>query len=497
MILAGAAAGFGSAAWGRAPDRSPVPPPRPATEGAAGLRPAPRALPKAPPAPADLIAAAGLGGKVGFVVADARTGLVLEALQGGEPMPPASTLKAITSLYALEHLGAGYRFSTRLIATGPVGGGKIAGDLILAGGGDPTLTTDGLGDLAADLARAGVTGVTGRFLVWGGALPYLREIDMGQPDHLGYNPAVSGLNLNFNRVNFVWKRNGNGHEVSMDARARRFAPPVYSARVRVVDRDLPVYGYSDAGPVEDWTVARRALGKGGSRWLPVRRPDRYAGDVFQTLARAAGVTLPAPQIAATLPGGTVLATVASEDLRPLLTDMLRFSTNLTAEVVGMAASARIGVTDHVTSAAAMTRWLHDRLGVGSARFVDHSGLGGASRISPAEMVRALVKLGPGAGLEGLMRDITLKDEKGLAMGPGPVRIRAKTGTLNFVSSLTGYMTAGDGSELAFAIFTGDVARRDAVPAEQQERPPGGVDWVRRSKALQQQLIARWATVYGA
>ena len=86
-----------------------------------------------------LIAAAKLGGAVAFVLADARTGEVLDAREPDLALPPASVAKAVTSLYALEKLGAGYRFATRVLATGPLQGGIVQGDIVLAGGGDPTL----------------------------------------------------------------------------------------------------------------------------------------------------------------------------------------------------------------------------------------------------------------------------------------------------------------------------------------------------------------------
>jgi D-alanyl-D-alanine carboxypeptidase/D-alanyl-D-alanine-endopeptidase (penicillin-binding protein 4) len=69
---------------------------------------------------AALIRGSGLSGDIGFVVADLRTGQVLESYGASKAMPPASALKAITSLYALENLGSQFRFGTRLVATGPV-----------------------------------------------------------------------------------------------------------------------------------------------------------------------------------------------------------------------------------------------------------------------------------------------------------------------------------------------------------------------------------------
>lgn len=443
----------------------------------------------------ELVRAANLGGEVGYVVADAKSGLVLEARGAERAMAPASTAKTITSLYALETLGSGYRFTTRLIATGPVAGGKVQGDLVLAGGGDPTLDTDTLADIAAALAAKGVTGVTGRFLVWGGALGYAPEIASDQPLHVGYNPAVSGLILNFNRVHFEWKRAQGGYALGMEARGERNRPKSFTADMVLANRKAPLFGYRQAGGVEHWSVAQGALGKAGSRWLPVRQPVAYAGDVFQTLARARGVALPAPQEVRNLPGGTVLVSHASDALPVILRDMMRYSTNITAEAVGMTATAARGASPAMgASGAAMSAWLAGKLGGSAARFVDHSGLGANDRISALDMVRAVSLLGPKAGLRGLMKPFKLRDEAGRNVKDQSLRIDAKTGTLNFVSTLTGYMTAPDGTELVFAIFTGDLARR--ARSKDSEEPEGSGAWVRRSKVLQSQLLERWAALYG-
>lgn len=152
-------AGVTLPAWGEAPSRSPRPVARPGSPGALAQRGA------AGSGGAALVEAAKLGGMVGYQVVDLQSGEVLEARDPEAGLPPASTTKAITSLYALERLGAPFRFTTRLIATGPVSGGRIKGDLVLTGSGDPTLSTDGLAELAAALRARGVTGVSGRFLV--------------------------------------------------------------------------------------------------------------------------------------------------------------------------------------------------------------------------------------------------------------------------------------------------------------------------------------------
>lgn len=449
-----------------------------------------------PPSAEELVRAANLGGDVTFVVADAKTGLVLEARGADKAMAPASTAKTITSLYALESLGRDYRFATRLIATGPVAGGKVQGDLVLAGGGDPTLDTDGLADLASALVAKGIKGVTGKFLVWGGALGYAERIADDQPVHVGYNPAISGLILNYNRVNFEWRRAQGGYSLGMDARGAKNQPKVYSVDMALANRKAPLFAYKQAGGKEHWTVAQGALGKAGSRWLPVRLPVAYAGDVFQTLARARGLALPAPQEVRALPTGTVLASRGSDALPTILRDMMKYSTNITAEAVGMMASAARGAqAARGASGAAMSAWLSGKLGGTKARFVDHSGLGADDRISALEMVRAVSLLGPKAGLRGLMKPFNLRDEAGRTVKDSALKVDAKTGTLNFVSTLTGYMTAPDGTELVFAIFTGDLARR--ARSKDSEEPEGSGAWVKRSKILQSQLLERWAGLYGS
>ncbi len=436
---------------------------------------------------ADIIKAAGISGAIGYMLVDATSGAQIEALNENLELPPASVLKTITALYALAHLGEDFRFETQIRATGPVVGGIVQGDLVLQGGGDPTLDADMLGDMAAGLAAKGITGITGRYLAYAGAIPELGLIAADQPDYVGYNPALGGLNLNYNRVNFEWRRGTKGYALTMDARGERFIPKVRMASVKVVQRDAPLFTYAGRTGAEEWTVASAALGKGGGRWLPVRQPALYTAEVFQTLCSAQGLRLPDAQITQEFPKGDILVHQKSALLPQVLRDMLKYSTNLTAEVVGLTASKAPTLA---ASGLLMTQWAQTTLGV-QGHFVDHSGLGAASRVTAADLVKVLLWAKNGR-LPMILKDMGVRDDKGKVIKDHPAKVAAKTGTLNFASSLAGYIQPLGGQTLIFAIFTADVPRRDALTLAERENPAGGEAWVNKSRIMQGHLVRNWA-----
>lgn len=442
--------------------------------------------------PAQMVAAAKLSGVTGFCVAEVASGRILESVNADALVPPASVAKTITSLYTLEQLGADHTFATRILATAPLVGGRLDGDLILAGGGDPTLDTDTLGDLAAALARTGLRQVNGRFLVYADALPNFGQITDEQPVQVGYNPGLSGLSLNFNRVNFEWTK--GGATMQMNARGERYVPVVQSIGMAAAARNLPIFTYNNGRGGETWTVAQAALAKAGSRWLPVRQVADYVAEVFTTLCGAQGIALGKPQRIAAVPdGAVVLVNWPSPALNGILRDMLKYSTNITAETMGLSSSR---APDLRASAATMQAWAKGTLGL-QAQFVDHSGLGAASRVTAQGMMQAIMageKRPSGAGLRGILKEIGLKGEDGKLVKGGPTRVVAKSGTLNFVSGLVGFIEPPSGRDLAFAIFSADAPRREAVPVAEREQPPGEHGWVSRARDMQGKLLSRWAAM---
>ena len=434
-----------------------------------------------------LVGAAKLGGTTGYIVAEVASGRVLEQENADALVPPASVAKAITALYALDRLGPSFRYVTRVMAVGQISGGRLNGDLVLVGGGDPTLDSDKLGDLVAALAKTGLRQVTGRFVVYAGALPSFDRITEDQPVQVGYNPGLSGLSLNFNRVNFEWTK--GGASTQMNARGERYIPTVKMARMAVVERKSPLFSYRKGPGVEDWTVARAGLGRAGSRWLPVRQVAPYVAEVFQTLCAAQGIRLPSPQMTQVMPGGAKpLVSWQSDELSVILRQMLRFSTNITAESVGLTASHAGSL---VASGAQVEVWAKARLGL-QARLADHSGLGSASRVTAGGMMRALAAGDRALGLRPILRNIGMRDDQGKPIKGHPTTVVGKSGTMNFVSGLAGFIEPPSGRDLVFAIFSADVARREAVPMTEREGPPGGEAWVSRAHLLQARLIKRWA-----
>jgi serine-type D-Ala-D-Ala carboxypeptidase/endopeptidase (penicillin-binding protein 4) len=490
-LLAGLAGGFAMGAAGPlaavAPDRAPRPPVRPALY----RRPV-----ASGPSAASLIEAARLGGRTGCTVIDMATGAVVEEHGADIGLPPASVAKAPTALYALLGLGLEHRFVTRILASGgSIQGGVLRGDLVLQGGGDPVLETSELAVLAQRLVALGLRRVEGRLLVDDGALPSIPAIAADQPVQAGYNPSISGMNLNFNRVHFAWQNGGGGLRVSMDARSGSEVPGVSVIGVEAVARQGPIYAHAETGGREMWTVARPVLTGTGSRWLPVRRPALYAGDVLRALLAARGCTVPAPQPARGT-SGAVLAEHRSDPLPEMMRVMLQFSTNITAEAAGLSASRKqnpqVGTLDQ--SGAQMSRWLAARYGAQGLHFVDHSGLGVDSRVT----ARAMAQFFHAAAREGVLPDLLrphpIRDRQWQPIANHPIRVRAKTGTLSFASGLGGYVRTPAGRDLAFAIFSADVDRRARLSPAEREGPPGGREWAQRARRLQQSLIERWSAM---
>lgn len=453
-------------------------------------------------------------GDAGYILVDLGARQVLERRNADDLYIPASVAKAPTALYALDGLGGDYRFPTMLYADGEIIDGELRGDLYLVGTGDPSLDTGDLADLAKALVEAGVTKVAGAFYYDSSMLPSIAQIEPTQPVNAAYNPSVSALNLNYNRVLMQWERQKSGdYDIGMHAHAERYSIPAATHLIDVLPDDSsgPIFRYTRdrrrAAPgaalreVEHWGVKRRVLGRRGQRWVPVQRPEAYAANAFRSVATELGVELPEPRVSVTPGGVRVLAEHESAPLKEILRVMLRYSTNLTAEAVGLAASRARGLRrlDFKSSGALMTGWLNARygldgmLGGSHIDFVNHSGLASHTRLSPRAMVEILANVGDEAeGVEGF-RDL-LKRYRSKTTHRNAT-VRAKTGTMYFARGLVGYISCRNGGEYAFAYLASDAdgrARLDAVLDSNGDNVPGAArSWLGRAREIERSLIGRW------
>jgi D-alanyl-D-alanine carboxypeptidase/D-alanyl-D-alanine-endopeptidase (penicillin-binding protein 4) len=178
--------------------------------------------------------------------------------------------------------------------------------------------------------------------------------------------------------------------------------------------------------------------------------------------------------------------------------MLRFSTNLTAECVGLHATQSGGrrVRALEPSAERMNAFAAQRYGADGMNFIDHSGLGDGSRISPRTMAQYLMGARQEGLLPDLLRDHPMRDDNGRAQANHPINVQAKTGTLNFVSALAGYAQWQGGRPIVFSIVSADMNRRRAAQNADDERPSGARTFAGRARALQQDLIERWSGLHG-
>ena len=338
-------------------------------------------------------------------------------------LAPASNMKLVTAAVALDVLGPTTRLTTKVLGPRPVGG-TVDGDLVLVGGGDPLLTTD-----------------TGRSLFTHGPQP------VTSMEALADRVVAAGVR----RVTGSVVGDGSRHVPvrSLEGWPRRF---VGNGIVAPLSALLVNDG---------WRVSALPPATGGG---PAADPDAHAAEVLRELLVARGVTVDGPSRAGTASGGAeVLTSIPSLPVSALVAEMLTFSDNTTAELllreVDRARGGRGGTRG---GAAVAARWLADHYPDDRpATVVDGSGLSSTNRITCDLLVDLLEDDGvAGPVAEGLARPGragTLDDR--LRGAEVRDRVRAKTGTLNDVTALSGWVRTARDRDLAFSVVENTGARR--------------------------------------
>ncbi|OED44151.1 hypothetical protein AB833_01990 [Chromatiales bacterium (ex Bugula neritina AB1)] len=409
--------------------------------------------------------------RTGYILIDANSGKQLAAKSENTAFIPASTMKLVTMLSALDLLGPVHRFETSLSATGDINGAVLEGDLVLQGNGDVELDLNDLMRMGLALRQLGIRQTRGRFLVSDNAFLRVNEINRKQPLDAPYNAGVGPLSLSFGRVTLRSHDNGS----------------LYS-NPELIER----------GPA--WRIASDAK-RERARAIPVRDVGMHTAHSLRRIAAELGIDLPMPQRDAPRAQMRKIVTIQSKSLVEMIEGMMVYSNNQLAETIGLATANTLKPGSQTLAASAVILWkdLVARLPETDWQgftITNHSGLDPNARATPAQLA-ALLDYGlarhqlpyllPANAWSGsLSRRLV---EKGRLQ-----RVWSKTGSIDFAAALAGYLLPETGGLWLFAIISDDPERRsvyDGMPEPSAEIRSESRRWEREIKAQHDVMLRQW------
>jgi len=449
----------------------------------------------------------------GIEIASAKTGKVLYSLNAAKLFTPASNTKLFTTAAALALIGPDYKFRTTVETNGSLDKyGRLTGDVILVGRGDPTLSgrelpystrtqrdadpTKVLERLADELAQKGVKYVDGDLIADDSYFAFERYGDGWSQDDLVWadGAPVSALTINDNVV-FVnilpGTHPGDRAFVSVLPFAdyytidnRLMTTPAGGARRIYINREpgsteLTLWGTI---PVDD---------TGANEGLAIEDPAEFAATVFRHLLEVRGIAVYGKQrarhtelanlstftstvIASSRGGGDnaltspagplVLAEYQSAPLSQDIEVINKVSQNLHAEILLRLLGREKGTAGTVQAGLEVLRGFLNNAGISSEEydFYDGSGLSRQNLATPHAIVQLLQYAAsqpwgsefreslPIAGVDGSLAD-RFKD-----LNPA-AHIYGKTGSLGGVKSLSGYAVTPKGEQIVFSVVSNNLS----------------------------------------
>jgi len=398
------------------------------------------------------------GGRAAVLVFDLAKHQLLYSRNAAEAFAPASVAKLLVGAAALFELGPEYRFTTSLIAGGPLRGGALPGLGVLADG-DPCLDTHfhidpdaPLRAWAAALKTSGVTRIAGdliidrsRFVGPERPTTYPQDHDNQQS---WYSAPASAFAWNDNCIEFRVTPGVVGGPAIVDVRPNtpRFAvrnntttmakgKSVMVLRRDENDNDVTVSG-SFAGPID---------------WQPIAicaDADLLAGDQFKRVLIASGIPVDGVVRPGLVPANGHALVTDGHPFAPALGVYLSRSQNFYGEqllrILGLRKRREGSIT---AGCAAVGDILQQHLGadVGGYTLLDGSGLSYGNRACADFLARLLWTIDRHAQA-GLFRD-SLK-----VMDSGKIKGRVKTGLIAIARTLAGYLERPDGTRVIFVIL---------------------------------------------
>jgi D-alanyl-D-alanine carboxypeptidase/D-alanyl-D-alanine-endopeptidase (penicillin-binding protein 4) len=412
------------------------------------------------------------------------TGEVLYRLNPDTLVMPASNQKIVTTAVAASRLGWDFTFETRLETAATVDGGVLRGDLIVTGAGDPTVNGREkrieafFDEVAAALKAAGISRVEGRIVGDDNAWEDERFGEAWQLDDVayGYSAPIGALQFNQNLVEVVVTPGASeGAPASVAVRpdgsglrpVNRVTTAASGGRARIDIARFP--GRQDL--IVTGTIPLDA--KESVESAAVDNPTLFFAAALRLALEARGIAVTGEAVDiddiadASAGSRRVLARLQSPPLSEFGKTLMKISQNLYAETMMRALSLEPGPAT-MEASRTMAEETLGRWGIGPGQFVisDGSGLSRMNYVCASTITRilravardpqsfdAFVATLPIAGKDG-----TIASRMRGTRAEG--NVKAKTGTIRNVRSLSGYLTTADGERLTFSM----IANNFTVPS---------------------------------
>jgi serine-type D-Ala-D-Ala carboxypeptidase/endopeptidase (penicillin-binding protein 4) len=411
-------------------------------------------------------------GSSSFVIVDADTGRVVMSHNPDTPRSPASTIKTITTFAALDMLGPAFVWQTRAWLHD--------GDLYLQGGGDPYITLERWWSFVQGLRAQGLSSIPGDIVIDNGAFSLPKE-DPGTFDgrpNRSYNVVPDALMVNFQSIDFRLSANADTHRVEILA-----SPAPVNLEVENHIRYVPGHcggptarvDFKVASPQWDRVVFSGALSPHCAERSFARvllQPTTYAFGTFVKLWRESGGEFNGKLRTESTPADAkALYTFDSLSLAEIVRLTNKHSSNLMArhllltlgkERYGDPATLEKGI-------AALADWSRERgFDLNGVDIDNGSGLSRSTHITVLQMAKILsfayhsrfapeyLASFPLAGMDGTLRSRMKNSPAGA--------IRLKTGHLDGVSGVAGYVTGSSGKTFVLVSLVNN-ARADFGAAE--------------------------------
>jgi serine-type D-Ala-D-Ala carboxypeptidase/endopeptidase (penicillin-binding protein 4) len=402
----------------------------------------------------------------GLLVQEVHGGKVLLDINSTQTMNPASTMKVVTTLAALERLGPNYTWNTDVYAQGTVQDGTLHGDLLIRGGGDPFLLEEHVRNMLKTLQREGITHITGDLVLDASYfdVSVSQEPLIDNQQDRAYNVLPHALMSNFQTVTFYFRPHENGKEVVVNAdpplpnlhinnklRLKAGACQGYQRGIRIeddaTDPSTVVLSGDFPAQCQQFALVRSVLG-----------PTDYFFGLFSYLWHELGGSLDGSLRLGQAPQQAPLLSWASPPLADVVKSINKFSNNmmtrhalltLGAEAIAAPATVEQGA-EVVSSYLAM-------LGIDSTGLViaNGAGLSREARVSPALMNQVLQRAYaspymaefiaslPVNGIDGTMRyRVRNAGMRG--------QMHIKTGSLDGVAAVAGFVQSKSGKRYSVA-----------------------------------------------